>query len=125
MRGGDADVCDAAEAALVDQLDGETGGSIFVCDDCNGAVFVRQLFLYKIWNLLQLVWLVGVADFTAFRNRENHGFLWKRLGGFSLRTVDAKACILCEDRCDHEENQQQENHIDHGRHIDVGHGIGL
>ncbi len=125
LRSGDADVRHTAEAALVDQLDGKPRRGVFVRDDGDGAVFVRQLFFYKIWNLLQLVWLVCVADFAVFGNGENHGLLWKRLGGLGLRAVDAETCVLCENGRDHEEYQQQKNHIDHGGHVDVRHGVGL
>ena len=123
--GGDADVRDAAEAALVNQLDSEPRRCVFVCDNGDGAVFVWQLLFDEIWNLLELIRLSRMADFAVFCDRENHGFWLERLRRIGLRAVDTDARILCENGRDHEEDQQEENHIDHGGHVDVRHGVGL
>ena len=123
--GGDADIRDAAEAALVNQLDGESRGCVFVCDNGDGAVFVWQLLFDEIGNLFELIRLACVADFTVFCDRENYGVLLERLRRVGLWAVDTDARILRENGRDHEENQQEENHIDHGGHVDVWHGVGL
>jgi len=123
--GGDADIRDAAQAALINQLDRESCRGVFIGDDGDGAVFVWQLFFDKIGNLFDLIRLSRMADFAVFCNRENHGVLLERLSRVGLWTVDSNACVLREDGRDHEEDQQEENHIDHGGHVDVRHGVGL
>ena len=123
--GGDADICDAAEAALVNQLDSESRGGIFVRDDGDGTVFVWQLLFDEIGNLFELIRLARMADFAVFCDCENHGVLLKRLRRVGLWAIDTDARILRENGRDHEEYQQEENHIDHGGHVDVRHGVGL
>jgi hypothetical protein len=119
--GDDADVGDAGLAERVDYGGESAEGNGFIGAEEDGVIGMLELRFNFVGELMNVHGIVAEVDALGFVDGDDETLFGDFFYGVSFGDVDFDA-RLQDGRGDHKNDQQDEDDVDEGNHVDVGEG---